>query len=106
MNVIRSITLAIPSSLMPTAVLVIDYCDREHDLEITSIELYGDREAAVRRSVFYETLLGDFGIDDLPRDTQELIYAELAAQIAKQRRDRGMRALWTDLQAMQQESRP
>jgi hypothetical protein len=96
MSTIRSITLASPSVFLPTAVLVIDYCDRQHDLEITNIEMYGEPGS--------EKPLADFDIDDLPRDTQEIIYNAIALRLDKHGRERGLARLWSDIRKQNPDS--
>lgn len=92
MSHIRSITLANPSRFLPTAVLVIDYRDSEHEIEVTSIEMYGEAGS--------QKLLADFGIDELPRDTQEVIYnALMERQAGKQRLLNALREMKCELRA-------
>lgn len=97
MSRVHSVILANPGPFVSTF-LVVHYRDDGSDLEITSIEMYGDSDCAT-------AALAELRIEDLPREAQESIFAALAAKADRRRRISGMNRLWSDLKTMQQESR-
>jgi hypothetical protein len=88
---VRSITLANPAPVLSTY-LVVHHKDNEFEWDITCIEMYADAE---KKQLIYD----DIRIDELSRDQQERIYAALEIEVAKRRRERGMRRLWNDILA-------
>lgn len=79
MTKIRCICLPNPAPVCSTYI-AIHFRDDPNEWDITSVELYADAEC--------KKLLADFTIDELPRDTQEAIYAALLTRFER-RRDAG-----------------
>lgn len=91
MSVVRSISLANPARVLST-VLVIHYVENEQEWDVRDIEMF---------DAGGENLLADgISIGDLPRDTQESIYAALSLAVATRRqRINYVRAVLVDLKA-------
>lgn len=93
MSRIRCIVLPNPGPVLSTFVCV-HHTGNEQEWDITNIELYADVECT-------KLLADDIRVDQLPRDTQETIYASLEAYVSRSRRERGMLRLWNADQAAQ-----
>jgi hypothetical protein len=98
MSAVRCITLANPGPIISTFVQI-HYRVDSHELEITAIEIHADAEAT-------QLIADGISVDDLPRSSQEEIYAALAARVGKRRREHGLRRLLTDVQLLSAELRP
>jgi hypothetical protein len=93
MSRVHSITLPLQMFV------VVHHTDDRHDLEITAVEIYADAEAT-------QPVADGLSIDDLPRSTQETIYAAVSATVDKRRREHGLRRLLTDVRLLREELRP